>query len=141
MVKVSTPMSTKDAEERAQAFKLRAKKLRREAYVAAKKRCANDPKVIAMKEAMKKKRHQAYQQAKEKMKAERAVATAVKEADREGQRTKRRATADDALKKSVTRGGSAPFAPEPRKARSSDVPPEVRVTVIARPDGDPYGPN
>jgi hypothetical protein len=69
-------MSTKDAKERAQARKLRAKALRRKAYLAAKERHANDPKVIAMKEAMKRKRREAYRQAKAEAKPERDVASA-----------------------------------------------------------------
>lgn len=136
-------MSSKNPNERAQALKLRAKQLRREAYLAAKERHAKDPEVIAMKEAMKKKRREAYQQAKAKVKAKRTTATAARKAEHGQQHTERRAAADRALGKSVTKGGGVPFAPTTRTVRSPEeiVAADVRLTVITRSEDDPYGPN
>lgn len=60
-----------------------ARQLRRAAYLKAKAQRANDPRLIAIKEAMKKRRREAYQAAKERRKA--AVA---------GQKEKQRAARD-----------------------------------------------
>ncbi|HTR52818.1 MAG TPA: hypothetical protein VMJ10_19020 [Kofleriaceae bacterium] len=48
-----------------------ARQLRRAAYLKAKAQRANDPRLIAIKEAMKQRRREAYQAAKERRKAER----------------------------------------------------------------------
>ena len=58
-------MSTNDPDSR----KEQARQLRRAAYVKAKERRANDPRFIAIKEAMKKRQRAAYQVAKERRKA------------------------------------------------------------------------
>ena len=65
-------MSTNDPDSR----KEQARQLRRAAYVKAKERRANDPRFIAIKEAMKLRQRAAYQAAKERRKA------AVAEQDR-----------------------------------------------------------
>jgi hypothetical protein len=136
-------MSTKDSKERAQARKLQAKQIRREAYLAAKERAAKDPKVIAMKEAMKTKRREAYQQAKEKAKADRKVVASAEKAERAETRSGSRVQADDALRKLVKKGGSVLGAIRPSNPRSPEdlAPTDVRVTVIRKTDDDPYGPN
>jgi hypothetical protein len=77
----ATPKLTRKEQARAQ---------RRAAYLRAKEQRANDPRLIAIKEAMKRRQREAYQVAKERRK----VALAERQAEK-------RATNDAAMRKSL----------------------------------------
>jgi hypothetical protein len=85
-----------------------AKKLRREAYQAAMKRRNEDPRYLALKEEVKRRRRQAYAEAKAKRKAETKVEKKQDEERRTETRAAARAETYQELMKLVTWGaGSA----------------------------------
>jgi hypothetical protein len=84
--------------------KEQARQLRRAAYVKAKERRANDPRMIAIKEAMKLRQRAAYQVAKERRKA--AVAEQGRREKEKARETKMRAERDAAMKDLVKKPGT-----------------------------------
>jgi hypothetical protein len=61
--------ATSDAPQPKLTRKEKARQLRRAAHLRAKEQRANDPRLLAIKEAMKRRRREAYQAAKERKKA------------------------------------------------------------------------
>ncbi len=85
-----------------------ARKLRREAYQAAKERRAKDPRYLAMKEEAKRQRRALYQEVKAKRKAEAKVGKRETEARRTEARETARQESYRELMKLVTVGTKGP---------------------------------
>ncbi len=93
----------KEPEDKVAARKEVARRLRREAYLAAKERRAKDPKFLAMKEAAREQRRAAYQRAKDARKS-----AAAKQKQRvEVERAETRAKTDEELMKLVRKGAKS----------------------------------
>ena len=100
-----------DSDEKAESRKELARRIRREAYQRAKERRAEDPKFIALKEAMKERRRVAAREANARKKASIAARKENEKVARQTERDQQRSHADGELMKLVTRGPSGSSGP------------------------------
>ncbi|HVU03030.1 MAG TPA: hypothetical protein VHE30_14820 [Polyangiaceae bacterium] len=118
------------------SLKERARLARRAAYQRAKEARAKDPRVLALKEAAKKKRKEIYQELKAKRKAERKVEKKEDEKRRTEARDETRKANFGELMKLVKKGaGGAAHEPEETSAREIPTagPPELRLVASNTP--------
>ncbi|HEX4477926.1 MAG TPA: hypothetical protein VH142_22710 [Polyangiaceae bacterium] len=98
-----------DSDEKAESRKELAKRIRRAAYQRAKERRAEDPKFIALKEAMKERRRVAAREANARKKASIAARKENEKVARQTERDQQRSQTDGELMKLVARGPSGPY--------------------------------